>query len=171
MTTVKTYNDFKRVNSTSLNTKDYPEVIVCTDCEQNRNRKNKNRKMKLNMYQAIRKLQLNKEEREKLKKLFNNAENVDVNKILQTLGIDKNSDRAKLVLEKAKSQQQLKMIYAIRNKYKTKKDTPEDEKWVWDEEWTEGVKMKKLPKKVKTLPGKFKAYLMGDIYPIKKIEF
>ena len=29
----------------------------------------------------------------------------------------------------------------------------------------------KLPKKVKTLPGKFRAYLMGDIYPLKKIEF
>lgn len=49
----------------------------------------------------------------------------------------------------AKSQQQLKMIYALRNKYKTKKDTPEEDKWIWNEEWTKDVKMKKLPKKVK----------------------
>ena len=47
----------------------------------------------------------------------------------------------------AKSQQQLKFIYAIRNKYKTKKDAPKKFKWVFDEEWTD-VKMKELPKVV-----------------------
>ena len=51
--------------------------------------------------------------------------------------------------EKAKSQQQLKLIYALRDKYKTRKNAPEEDKWVFDKEWTEGVKMKKLPKKVK----------------------
>ena len=45
----------------------------------------------------------------------------------------------------AKSQQQLKFIYAIRNKYKTKKEAPKKFKWVFDEEWTD-VKMKELPK-------------------------
>ena len=46
----------------------------------------------------------------------------------------------------AKSQQQLKLIYALRNKYKTKKKAPKKFKWVFDKEWTEDVKMKKLPK-------------------------
>lgn len=48
----------------------------------------------------------------------------------------------------AKSQQQLKFIYALRNKYKTKKKAPKKFKWVFDKEWTEGVKMKKLPEVV-----------------------
>lgn len=49
----------------------------------------------------------------------------------------------------AKSQQQLKFIYAMRNKYGSKKKAPKNMMWVFDEEWTSGVKMKKLPKKVK----------------------
>lgn len=48
-----------------------------------------------------------------------------------------------------KSQQQLKYIWAMRNKYGSKKKTPNKMKWVFDREWTEGVKMKKLPIKVK----------------------
>jgi hypothetical protein len=48
----------------------------------------------------------------------------------------------------AKSQQQLKYIWAMRNKYGSKKKTPSKMKWVFDREWTEGVKMKKLPIKV-----------------------
>ena len=35
----------------------------------------------------------------------------------------------------AQSKQQLKLIYAIRGKYKTKKTTPKKWKWVWGEEW------------------------------------
>ena len=53
----------------------------------------------------------------------------------------------------AKSQQQLKFIYALRNKYKTKKKAPKKFKWVFDKEWTEGVKMKKLPKTVEANEG------------------
>ena len=49
----------------------------------------------------------------------------------------------------ARSQQQMKYIYAMRSKYGTKKKAPKNMKWVFDEEWTSGVKMKKLPKKVK----------------------
>lgn len=48
----------------------------------------------------------------------------------------------------AKSQQQLKLIYAKRNQYGNKSKTPEKWKWVWDEEWTEGAKFNKLPEKV-----------------------
>lgn len=51
--------------------------------------------------------------------------------------------------EVAKSQQQMKYIYAMRSKYGTKRKAPKNMKWVFDEEWTSGVKMKKLPKKVK----------------------
>src|ERR1022692_1239683 len=50
----------------------------------------------------------------------------------------------------AKSQQQMKFIFAMRGKYKTKRKAPKAMKWVFDEEWTSGVKMKKLPKKVKS---------------------
>ena len=35
----------------------------------------------------------------------------------------------------AKSKQQLKLIYAIRNKYKSKKKAPKKWKWVFGEEW------------------------------------
>ena len=49
----------------------------------------------------------------------------------------------------AKSQQQMKFIYSMRNKYKTKSKAPKDMKWVFDEEWTSDIKMKNLPKKVK----------------------
>ena len=53
----------------------------------------------------------------------------------------------------AKSQQQLKLIYAKRNQYGNKSETPEKWKWVWDEEWTDDVKFKKLPEKVQETNG------------------
>ena len=46
----------------------------------------------------------------------------------------------------AKSQQQMKYIYAMRHKYGTKKSAPKNMKWVFDKEWTSGVKMMSLPK-------------------------
>lgn len=46
----------------------------------------------------------------------------------------------------AKSQQQLKYIYAMRHKYASKKKAPKNMKWVFNKEWTDGVKMKSLPK-------------------------
>jgi hypothetical protein len=36
----------------------------------------------------------------------------------------------------AKSKKQLRLIWAIRGKYKTKTKTPKKWKWVWGEEWT-----------------------------------
>lgn len=33
------------------------------------------------------------------------------------------------------SEKQRKFIYAIRNRYKKKKDTPKKWKWVWNDEW------------------------------------
>lgn len=36
----------------------------------------------------------------------------------------------------AKSQDQLKLIYTIRSRYKSKSKTPKKWKWVWGEEWT-----------------------------------
>jgi hypothetical protein len=47
----------------------------------------------------------------------------------------------------AKSQQQMKFIFFLRNKYKNKKDAPDKYKWAFDPEWTEDIKMKKLPVK------------------------
>ena len=35
----------------------------------------------------------------------------------------------------SKSEKQRRFIYAIRNKYKKKKDTPKKWKWVWNDEW------------------------------------
>lgn len=35
----------------------------------------------------------------------------------------------------SKSEKQLRLIYAIRNKYKSKSKTPKKWKWVWGEEW------------------------------------
>jgi hypothetical protein len=47
----------------------------------------------------------------------------------------------------AKSQQQLKMIYARRNRYKSEDKTPKKWKWIWDEDWTD-VSFKELPEKI-----------------------
>ena len=46
----------------------------------------------------------------------------------------------------ARSQQQSKFIWAMRNKYGSKRKAPKSMKWVFDEEWTKGVEVKSLPK-------------------------
>ena len=48
----------------------------------------------------------------------------------------------------AKSKQQFKYVYAMRNKYGTKKKAPKNMKWVFNKEWTD-VSFKDLPKKIK----------------------
>lgn len=49
----------------------------------------------------------------------------------------------------ATSKQQFKYIWAMRNKYGSKKNAPKKMKWVFDKEWTDDVNYKKLPKKKK----------------------
>ncbi len=49
----------------------------------------------------------------------------------------------------ATSKQQFKFIWAMRRKFGSKKKAPKGMKWVFDEEWTKGVKFKDLPKKIK----------------------
>ena len=44
----------------------------------------------------------------------------------------------------AKSQQQSKFIWTMRNKYGSKKKAPKNMKWVFDKEWTD-VPYKSLP--------------------------
>lgn len=51
----------------------------------------------------------------------------------------------------ARSQQQFKFIWALRNKYKSKKKAPKKWKWVFNRDWTDDVKYKKLPKKLEHL--------------------
>ena len=47
----------------------------------------------------------------------------------------------------AKSKQQFKYIWAMRNKYKSKKKAPKSMKWVFNKEWTDGIYYKDLPRK------------------------
>ena len=49
----------------------------------------------------------------------------------------------------ATSKQQFKYIWAMRRKFGSKKKAPKKMKWVFDEEWTKGVKFNDLPKKMK----------------------
>lgn len=49
----------------------------------------------------------------------------------------------------AKSKQQFRYIWAMRNKYKSKKKAPKGMKWVFNKDWTDGVSYKDLPKKIK----------------------
>jgi hypothetical protein len=49
----------------------------------------------------------------------------------------------------ATSKQQFKFIWAMRRKFGSKKKAPKKMKWVFDEEWTKGVKFNDLPKKIK----------------------
>ena len=49
----------------------------------------------------------------------------------------------------AKSKQQFKYIWAMRNKYKSKKNAPKSMKWAFDKEWTKNVPFKELPTKIK----------------------
>ena len=51
----------------------------------------------------------------------------------------------------ARSKQQFKFIWTLRNKYKSKKKAPKKYKWVFDREWTEDINYKKLPKKLEHL--------------------
>ena len=44
----------------------------------------------------------------------------------------------------AKSKQQFKYIWAMRNKYKSKKKSPKNMKWVFNKDWTNGVKYEDL---------------------------
>jgi len=49
----------------------------------------------------------------------------------------------------SKSKNQFKYIYAMRNKYKSKKKAPKNMKWVFNKEWTDDISFDKLPKKVR----------------------
>lgn len=53
----------------------------------------------------------------------------------------------------SKSEQQRKYIFYLRGKYKNKSDTPEDKKWIWDDNWT---KIKKEESKMSTYNRFFK---------------
>jgi hypothetical protein len=48
-----------------------------------------------------------------------------------------------------KSKQQLKYIYVALHKYKNKKSAPKHMKWIFNKDWTQGVKTSELPTKVK----------------------
>jgi hypothetical protein len=62
----------------------------------------------------------------------------------------------------AKSQQQLKFIFAMRRKYGSKKNAPKNMKWVFDKEWT-NVRYKDLPKKkVRNYSEFLKEFYLGD---------
>jgi hypothetical protein len=49
----------------------------------------------------------------------------------------------------AKSKQQYRYIWAMRRKYKSKKKAPKNMKWVFNKDWTDDIKYKDLPKKIK----------------------
>jgi transposase-like protein len=49
----------------------------------------------------------------------------------------------------AKSKQQAKYIWVMRNKYKSKKKAPKNMKWVFNKDWTDDISFKDLPKKIK----------------------
>lgn len=55
----------------------------------------------------------------------------------------------------ARSRKQLKYIWTMRKKYKTKKNAPKSMKWVFNKEWTEDIKPSTLPVRVKD----FKSYV------------
>jgi hypothetical protein len=44
------------------------------------------------------------------------------------------------------SKHQIAMVQAKRHKYGSKEDTPQEYKWIWRDDWTEGDKMSELPK-------------------------
>jgi len=48
----------------------------------------------------------------------------------------------------ASSKSQIRYIYAMRNKYKNKKNAPKHMKWVFGKEWTDDVKLNDLPNRV-----------------------
>ena len=47
------------------------------------------------------------------------------------------------------SKSQLKYIFVMRKKYKSKKNAPKDKKWVFSDEWSKGVDTGGMPTKVK----------------------
>ena len=49
----------------------------------------------------------------------------------------------------SKSKQQFRYIWAMRNKYKSRKKAPKNMKWIFNKKWTDNIKYKDLPKKVK----------------------
>lgn len=57
----------------------------------------------------------------------------------------------------ANSRQQLKYIYAMRKKYNSKDNAPEDKKWVFNDEWVKGLNPDELP----TIKN-FKTHSEGD---------
>lgn len=48
-----------------------------------------------------------------------------------------------------KSKSKLKYIFTMRKKYKSKKNTPEHMKWVFNDEWSKGVDTGSLQNKIK----------------------
>lgn len=56
----------------------------------------------------------------------------------------------------AKSPKQLRLIYTIRGKYKTKENTPKKWKWVWGKEWG---KLSKEIKKESYIVTSFEKYI------------
>lgn len=59
----------------------------------------------------------------------------------------------------AESRSQLKYIYAMRTKYKSKKNAPKHLKWVFNKEWTDDIDFKGLPTKVKS----FKTFVSENL--------
>ena len=51
--------------------------------------------------------------------------------------------------ESAKSKQQFKYIWTMRNKYKSQEEAPDNMKWVFKKDWTHDVPFHDLPTKVK----------------------
>jgi hypothetical protein len=49
----------------------------------------------------------------------------------------------------AKSKSQFKYIWAMRRKYKSKKKAPKNMRWVFDSDWTSGLKYNDLPTSVR----------------------
>jgi len=49
----------------------------------------------------------------------------------------------------SKSRKELKYIFKMRKKFKDKKNTPKDKKWVFNDEWTKGIETGGMPTKVK----------------------
>lgn len=50
----------------------------------------------------------------------------------------------------SQSKAQFRYIQALRSKYGSEADTPEEHKWIWEGDWTHGVNYKKLPETTKS---------------------
>lgn len=51
----------------------------------------------------------------------------------------------------SRSQQQMKFIWSMRKKYGSRRKAPKKMKWVFNQEWTKGIKFNDLPKKIESL--------------------